>query len=293
MLSKQKVWAVLGLLTGSVIWGVIWYPLRLLEEGGFSGQFSTFFTYAVALLLSGIFFFRRLRQVPPSGKILVMIAITSGWANLAYVLAVIHGEVMRVLLLFYLAPLWTVIFSRMMLAERLNIHGYAVMVLSLGGAIVMLWQPVTGMPLPQNGAEWLGLSAGFMFALANVLSRRAHYHDIYFKSASVFGGVTIMALLTLAWQPATLQTLPHFPALSWIGMLALGGVVFFATLAVQYGLSNTPANQAIVIFLFELVVAAISSYFLAGEEMTAREWIGGAMIVTASLFSGKLEQQHG
>ena len=102
-----------------------------------------------------------------------------------------------------------------------------------------------------------------------------------------------MALLTLAWQPATLQTLPHFPALSWIGMLALGGVVFFATLAVQYGLSNTPANQAIVIFLFELVVAAISSYFLAGEEMTAREWIGGAMIVTASLFSGKLEQQHG
>ncbi|MDP2784248.1 MAG: EamA family transporter, partial [Sulfurimicrobium sp.] len=67
---------------------------------------------------------------------------------------------------------------------------------------------------------------------------------------------------------------------------------FGVTLTVQYGLSHTPANQAIVIFLFELVVAAISSYFLAGELMTMQEWLGGAMIVAASLFSGKLEQQH-
>ncbi len=47
-------------------------------------------------------------------------------------------------------------------------------------------------------------------------------------------------------------------------------------LVVQYGLTQTPANHAIVIFLFELVVAALSSWLLAGEAMGLKEWLGGA-----------------
>ena len=47
-----------------------------------------------------------------------------------------------------------------------------------------------------------------------------------------------------------------------------------------------PANRAIVILLFELVVAAIASYWLAGEMMRPQDWIGGSLIVAASLASG-------
>jgi drug/metabolite transporter (DMT)-like permease len=36
----------------------------------------------------------------------------------------------------------------------------------------------------------------------------------------------------------------------------------------------------------------VASRFLAGESMDPREWIGGAMIVAATLFSGKLEQKN-
>jgi drug/metabolite transporter (DMT)-like permease len=67
--------------------------------------------------------------------------------------------------------------------------------------------------------------------------------------------------------------------------LAIGSVTY----AVQYGLARVPANQAIVIFLFELVVAAVASYFLAHEHMDRQEWVGALMIVTASLFSGHME----
>ena len=38
--------------------------------------------------------------------------------------------------------------------------------------------------------------------------------------------------------------------------------------AVPYGLSKLPANRAIVILLFELVVAAFAAYFLAGETLS-------------------------
>ena len=55
------------------------------------------------------------------------------------------------------------------------------------------------------------------------------------------------------------------------------------SLALQYGLSRLPATRAIVILLFELVVAAIAANLLAGESLRAQDWIGGALIVAATL----------
>jgi drug/metabolite transporter (DMT)-like permease len=58
------------------------------------------------------------------------------------------------------------------------------------------------------------------------------------------------------------------------------------SLSLQYGLSRLPANRAIVILLFELVIAALAAYLLAGEVLRPHEWIGGGLIVAASLASG-------
>lgn len=289
--AKQKLWAISGLLTGAVTWGVIWYPLRLLQQAGISGAMSSLTSYLLALLLGLIFLPGALREIRRAPAILLWIALSSGWANLAYVLAVIHGEVMRVLLLFYLAPLWTVVFARLLLAERLNATGWRVMLLAVCGAAVMLWQPSLGWPLPKNGAEWLGLSAGVMFALTNVLTRYAHSHSIHLKSFSVWAGVSVLSAIALVYQPPAPGVLQALSVTNWVWLLALGVLVYAATLVMQYGLTHMPANQAIVILLFELVVAAISAYYLAGETMTLREWAGGVMIVAASLFSGRLERK--
>ena len=101
--SKEKLLAVSGLLSGAIIWGLIWYPYRLLEQMGVSGALSSFATYLIPLLLGFTLYSERLRlrHFPP---ILLLVGLTAGWTNLAYVLAVIDGEVMRVLLLFYLSP---------------------------------------------------------------------------------------------------------------------------------------------------------------------------------------------
>src|SRR5512146_2289283 len=164
--SKQNIFTFAGALSGALVWGLIWFPYRALQDAGISGALATVLTSALAILVGAFMLPRAWRERRSAGWGMLWLLLSSGWANLGFVLGMLGGEVMRVLLLFYLAPLWTILFSYWLLGERLNHYGYLVMALSLGGAMVMLWEPQIGLPLPQNLAEWIGLSAGVAFALS-------------------------------------------------------------------------------------------------------------------------------
>ncbi len=276
--------ALASLLVAATTWGLIWYPYRLLEMAGLSGSVSSLLTYFLGVI--PLLFVVRGQAWPRAGQLrwLLAVALTSGWTNLSYVLAVIHGEVMRVMLLFYLAPLWTVVFARLILKEKTGATGLAVIGLSLAGAVVMLYRG-GGPPLPANSAEWLGLSSGIGFALANVITRKTRDIPIETRSFWVFLGVAGMAGVFAAAEPNAIDTIVAVDATGWLMMVGIALCLLLATFSVQYGLAFVPANRAVVILLFELVVAALSSRWLANEIMDAREWIGGAMIVAATLIS--------
>lgn len=289
MVSSGKLIPSLCLLVGAFVWGLIWYPYRALAEAGIDGLWSATLSYALAFVLGIPLFGRRLATARP-GWMLGAMALAAGVCNLGYVLGTLHGEVMRVLLLFYLAPLWTVLLAWVLLGERLTRVGAVVVGLSLAGACVMLWDPASGVPFPASGAEWLGIVAGFSFALTNVLIRRTPHLPIEIKSMAVFAGVTVVGAVVLVLDPRSPggPQVPVSDGSAWLLLLVVGVTLLAVNLAVQHGLTEMPANQAIVIFLFELVVAAVSSWLLAGESMTAREWIGGGMIILASLFSDRV-----
>lgn len=291
MASKQKVVAVLSLLNAATVWGLIWYPYRVLAHDGVSGELATFLTYAIAvgfaLFISGPVW----RELRTAGWWGVALALSSGWTNIGYVWGVLGGEVMRVLLLFYLAPLWTVLLSRLLLGERLTGRGYVIIALSLCGAFVMLWQPELGLPQPRNAAEWIGMSAGMAFAMTNVLVRRMQETSIEFKNIAVLSGAALLAAAVLLHQGGIAEEVRGIVAGSWGLMLVVALVLCATGLAMQYGLTALPANQAIILLMFELVAAAVSSYFLAGETMGVREFAGAMLIVAAGLFSGKLYEQ--
>ncbi|HUQ27035.1 MAG TPA: DMT family transporter [Usitatibacter sp.] len=283
----------LGLLAGATLWGVLWYPYRLLAEAGIDGIWSTLITYVLTLVV-GVAVFPRdaaiLRRIPP---LAVLMGLAIGWSNLAYVLAVLEGEVMRVLLLFYLAPLWTVPLARFILDEKLDRRGLGVMALAFIGAMTMLWHVELGFPWPASRAEWLGLVAGVLFALGNVLVRRLENVSDAAKSIVIWAGVTVAALVHLpgstlgagaAWSLAS----------DYAGIIATIVVSLVVMgLALQYGLSRLPANRAIVILLFELVVAAIAAHWLANETPRLQDWIGGAFIVAATVVSAKTGVRDG
>jgi drug/metabolite transporter (DMT)-like permease len=292
--KKTNVVAVSCLLTGALVWGLIWYPYRALQAAGVGGALASFLTYFIALL-PGLFVFRgRRRQLRQSPWMLAAISLAAGLCNVAYVLAMIHGEVVRIMLLFYLAPLWTVVLARVVLGEKAGAGGYPIIALSLAGAFVMLWRPEGGWPLPHNGAEWLGLGSGLSFALTNVLSRKASGIDEAVKSASVWAGVALVALPVAILAEDPVRALAAMDARTWLLVGLVAVILFCVNLVVQFGLARIAANRAIVIMLSELVFAAASSYFLTFEQIGWREGLGGAMLIVAALCSGRLEASaHG
>ena len=289
-MKMQRLVAIAALLYSAISWGLFWYPFRLLEGWGVGGLAAIFIAYLLPLLGIGWWYGKALWQVRRHWLWLTVLGFASGWSNVGYVLGVLEGEVMRVLLLFYLAPLWTVLLAWVFLRERLSTLGWWVIVLSLGGAMVMLWQPQAGLPLPANVAEWLGLSAGMTFALSVVAGR--HLGDAvsdWVKTVAVWLGVAVLTGVGLLFYPQQITGMVYSCDAAWL-LLGLAVAIALVTYAVQYGVARIPASQSSVIFLFELVVAAIAAYWLTHERMVLNEWIGAAMILTASLFSGRMQQ---
>jgi drug/metabolite transporter (DMT)-like permease len=284
--------ATFGLLFGATVWGIIWYPYRLLEQAGIPGVASSFYTYALAVGVGLVLFaqhWRGIRQLPPST---IWLMLAAGWTNLAYVLAIIDGEVMRVMLLFYLSPLWTLILAHYWLREHTGKLGMIAIVSSLGGAFIMLWQPAAGFPMPENYSEWMALSAGIGFALTNVITRKSSHLTLRTKFMAVWIGVVVMATLFIPFETMSFPAPDTFTNNQWLLMGSIGLLLMMATAMVQYGITHTPVTRASVIFLFEIVVAAVASYYLADEAMTMREWLGGSLIVMAALLAARQDSAN-
>lgn len=284
---SAPAWA---LLAGAALWGVLWYPYRLLALAGIDGLWSTLFTYGLALGVGVALLPRHAASPRRLAPLAWLMGLAIGWSNLAYVLGVLEGEVMRVLLLFYLAPLWTVPIARIVLGERLDRAGLRVMALALAGAMTMLWRPEVGLPWPGSRAEWLGLAAGLLFALGNVLVRRLDSMTDGAKSIVIWAGVTLAALIHLPGSRVGAQAAWAAGVANWTLIGGISLCLVAMSLAMQYGLSRLPATRAIVILMFELVIAAFAAYFLTEERLRLQDWIGGGLIVAATLASGLKKQ---
>lgn len=277
-----------SLLLAALCWGVVWYPYRLMAQAGVGAISASFYTYSTILILAGIVCFRHWRGIFKLPLSIFWLALAAGWTNLAYVLAVIDGEVMRVMLLFYLSPLWTLILAHFWLKEHIDKRGVMIMALSLMGAFIMLYD-ITGKasawPLPRNTAEWFALTSGIGFAISNVITRKSTHLTLRSKSFAVWVGVLLMAILAMPLVKETIPSPSFFSLNECLVILVIALSLIAATLLTQYGITQMPATRASVLFLFELVVAAVTSYFLAHETMSINEWIGGSLIVAASIFA--------
>jgi drug/metabolite transporter (DMT)-like permease len=277
---------IFSLLFGAFVWGIIWYPYRLMAQAGVSGIYSSFYVFILTLAIAVPYFFMTKKKISIWSKDFWMLSFIAGYTNISYVLAVIDGEVVRVMLLFYLSPVWTIFLSHFMLNENTQKKHYIAAMISFFGAFIMLWQP-DYLIYFDSKSDWLALSSGIGFATTNVMTRKYQHMTINQKALAIWLGVILVATICIMFDKNTMPKLDFFNPLDAMIAIVIALCLFFSTLFVQFGVTKIKAVEASSFFLFEIVVASISSYLLAGETISINEWLGGTMIILGVILTAQ------
>lgn len=278
--QHTSVLPVLALLATAALWGISWVPLRWLDALGLSGILATFHIYVGTLVISLPLLIAKRAEWRVQPGLMFGIMISSGWTNTAFILAIIDGEIMRVILLFYLSPLWSTLLARYVLQEQLSKRAYVSLILAVFGAVLILWDPALGLPWPTSNADWLALTSGFAFAFTNLFTHMANRISIKSKAVATWVGVILIAglALLLSKNPVVWPDMVISLKAMSLGVFFMSVMTFF----VVYGVTHLPVHRSAIILLFEVVVAAVSSYLLTDERMDLFEWIGGAIVIIAA-----------
>jgi len=276
----------LALLFNAFVWGVSWWPFRNLHAQGLHPLWATAMVYVFSLaclLLLRPQAWRGFSRQP----LLWLLVGAAGLTNVGFNWAVTIGDVVRVVLLFYLMPAWSVLLAWPLLGERPTLLALLRLALALSGVAIVLMTVAAPWPVPESLADWLALMGGFTFALTNILLRKLGDVPAETRILAMFGGGTLLATGTaLAGMAQGLVPAPAGLGLSGVAVaLMLGAGFLVGNVALQYGASRLAAHTTALIMLSEVVFASVSSVAAGAAQMSSRTWIGGALILLAAAWS--------
>lgn len=289
--------AVLALVLNAFVWGLSWWPLRELNVHGLHPLWSTACVFTLATLVlvlinpSG---WRSFQQHPQ----LWWLMVASGLTNVGFNWAVTTGDVVRVVLLFYLMPTWSLLLAWWLLKERPTRGALARLGLALLGVVLVLKTPESAWPLPQDLPDVLALLGGFCFALTNIWLLRLEHTSASARMVAMFSGGALMAvacavLATAAgvvpvadvWAQQTISWTP------WV--LGLSVAFLVSNFALQYGAARLSAHTTAMVMMSEVVFASVSSVALGASTLSWRVGLGGGMIVLAALLASQAPTSKG
>lgn len=284
-LPRRQGTAVSALLGGAVLWGLFWWPLKELNADGIHGSFVQAVAYGLPALVLLPWAVRNPVRRDQVG-LLLLIALLGGWANAAFATSLTYGSVVRVLLLFYLAPVWTLLAARLFLGETFTRLRLIALALALTGLVFTLGGPEI-FDSPLSAIDLLALSSGIAFALNNIAIRAGHGLPDAARAVAVFAGCAAISLGFMGWngQPMPVLDAPHLLALAALALVW----VLPGTLATFYGVARLDAGKAAILLLAELVVGVVSAVLVGGEELSLQEAVGGALILAAAVIEARTE----
>ena len=284
------VWAAAALVINAFIWGVSWWPFRALQGYGLHPLWSTALMYLMVFALLLTLRFESWRGVLANPG-LWLLGLASGLTNVGFNWAVTVGDVVRVVLLFYLMPAWSVLVAWLLLGEKPTTASLLRLALAMAGVLIVLKTPDSPWPIPQGGADWLALSGGLTFAITNALLRKFRHAPSTSCMLAMFGGGALMA--TLAALLGMSQQIVPAPALQTAGMpvlLALALAFMAGNAALQYGATRLAASATALVMLTEILFASGSAALLGAATFTPRIVLGGSLIVLAAVLAALAPQ---
>ena len=276
-----------ALVINAFIWGVSWWPLRQLQGYGLHPLWATALVFGIVFALLLVVYFQSWRGFVANPGLLFL-ALAAGLTNIGFNWAVTVGDVVRVVLLFYLMPAWAVLIGWLVLGEKPSTGSLLRLALAMTGVLIVLKTPGSAWPVPQDAADWLALLGGLCFAVTNALLNKYGHTPAGSRMLAMFGGGALLAC-SAALAGMTQGVVPA-PALQGAGIalvLGLGLAFLISNAALQYGAARLAASATALVMLTEIIFASASAAALGAAEFSSRVVIGGSLIVLAAVLAAR------
>lgn len=162
--------------------------------------------FGLSVLLLLPFVLNNLAKLRGQIRLILLIAALGGWATAALVTSLAAGSVVRVMLLFYLAPVWTILEARIFPGEAFTRLRLIALSLALAGLAATLGGPeIFSMPL--SGVDALALSSGLAFAFNNVALRVGHGLPDTVRAMAINAGCALISFGFVCREVKPMRTL--------------------------------------------------------------------------------------
>jgi drug/metabolite transporter (DMT)-like permease len=221
-------------------------------------------------------------------KALLFSGILTGAAFSLFTTSLAYTDVIRVILLFYLTPVWGVILGALFLKEPVTIARGFVIACAFTGLYIILGGD-GGLPLPRNIGDLFALTSGILWAIGSLgLVRSKAVPAIPQIIAFLCGGLVI-SLITHAAIGAPLAIDITAEAAGKIGLTAL--VYGFYALPMIW-LTIAPAQllspaRVGILLMSEVIIGVTSAALLSGDPFGPLEAYGTILIVLAAFIEVK------
>ena len=279
-------WAI---LSTNLLWGTFWIPLRQMTAAGGGETEATLWGYLAAGALMVPILLARWRSILTMPRLALAGVIVLAICLALYSESLTRGQVARVLLLFYLTPIWSMIFAHFLLGEPISLVRMIAIVLGLSGAAAMLGLD-SGVPLPRGGAEWMGLLSGILWGLAatlfNLSQRRTPEGTTEIQQTALLliilpAAIYLATLLPGEATTAVAFSAPESSAAYWAIAFAVFWVIPVIWLTL-YGASRIDPARVGIFLLLDVAIGAATASLLAGEPFGTPEAVGATLIISAA-----------
>ncbi len=286
----------LTVIVSCFFWGSYWIPLRYIDSDSNGSLWPIFFSFLLLSLLLlkplvktfYVIFYER-NYFFFLGCLFAATGITF------YSESLLRGEIAKVVVLFYLCPIWGTIFAKIFLGNKLTLKRLLSIILGIIGLEIMVGIE-KGIIFPTSVVEWIALSAGLSWAMGMTLFHLA-------KSTSGFEKTALTALiipfvfLALCLVPDG-RTLEMPNQLISVNVIYLWMVLFAVVwllpsiLLTYFSVEILDPGRINILLAFEVAVGFISASLLTNEIIGLRENLGALFVVSAcfvDVFKSKIK----
>jgi drug/metabolite transporter (DMT)-like permease len=218
--------------------------------------------------------------------LLLLRGLFGGLAVLGYFISVGNLPVGTATLLTFTSPVFSAMFSRLFLAERLPASTVVALVVAGGGVALV----ICGQGQALGGAYgWLALAltAGVVSGAAVTAIRAARRTDGAWEIFGVFSLMTIVCTAPLSWARWTAPNLVEWGLLLFVGVVSAG-----AQILMTHALRVVDAPTSGIVSQLTVVISIALGHFLDGDPFPPLAAGGALLTLTGVTWAARVAARH-